>query len=107
MHNPFRSMLRAMLFSACRQQREHSSINMRVWQQHYKSVYRGTHQGEHQISRCSSVTSRRSVRLVLLIAWLSAFQHGFAEEYRAGTARAKITPTELGWLGGYGHRNRP
>ena len=24
-----------------------------------------------------------------------------------GRARAKITPEESGWLGGYGHRNRP
>lgn len=27
--------------------------------------------------------------------------------FRVGTARAKITPEENGWMGGYSHRNRP
>ena len=44
---------------------------------------------------------------LILIALLGAFRPGFSEEFRAGAAKAKITPEELGWLGGYGHRNRP
>jgi hypothetical protein len=31
----------------------------------------------------------------------------YSQEFRAGTAKVKITPDELGWLGGYGHRNKP
>jgi hypothetical protein len=45
--------------------------------------------------------------LTVVIVWLGLFQHAYAQEFQAGTARAKITPDELGWLGGYGHRNRP
>ena len=50
-----------------------------------------------------------TLALIVLIACLSctATQGGFAEAFRAGTARVKITPEQLGWLGGYGHRNRP
>jgi neutral ceramidase len=44
---------------------------------------------------------------IILIALLGVLQHGFSAEFRAGAAKAKITPEELGWLGGYGHRNRP
>jgi hypothetical protein len=55
----------------------------------------------------SSDTSPRRLALTVLIVWLGLFQHGYAQEFRAGTARAKITPEEPGWLGGYGHRNRP
>jgi hypothetical protein len=55
----------------------------------------------------SSATSRRRLTFLVLMAWLGLFQHGYAQEFRAGAARAKITPEELGWLGGYGHRNRP
>jgi len=44
---------------------------------------------------------------IILIALLGSFQLGFSQEFRAGAAKAKITPEELGWLGGYGHRNRP
>jgi hypothetical protein len=47
------------------------------------------------------------IALAVLFACLGSCQRGFAEEFRAGTARAKITPRALGWLGGYGHRNRP
>jgi neutral ceramidase len=50
---------------------------------------------------------RRGLALIVLIASLGSFQPGLAQEFRAGTAKAKITPEELGWLGGYGHRNRP
>jgi hypothetical protein len=55
----------------------------------------------------SSFSSRRPLALVILMAWLGLCQHGYSQEFRAGTARAKITPEESGWLGGYGHRNRP
>jgi neutral ceramidase len=55
----------------------------------------------------SSATSLRPLTFTVLIVWLGLFQHGYAQELRAGAARAKITPEELGWLGGYGHRNRP
>jgi hypothetical protein len=51
--------------------------------------------------------SRRRLTFTALFVWLAVFQTGAAQEFRAGTARAKITPQELGWLGGYGHRNRP
>jgi hypothetical protein len=44
---------------------------------------------------------------MVLLVWLGLFQLGHAQEFRAGTARAKITPEEVGWLGGYGHRSRP
>jgi hypothetical protein len=43
----------------------------------------------------------------LLAAWFIALQPASAQEFRAGTARAKIAPEERGWLGGYGHRNKP
>jgi hypothetical protein len=52
-------------------------------------------------------TLPRRLMFTALIVWLGLLQHGSAQEFRAGTARAKITPEELGWLGGYGHRNRP
>ena len=45
--------------------------------------------------------------LIVGIVWPGALEHGFSAEFRAGAAKAKITPEELGWLGGYGHRNRP
>ncbi len=53
--------------------------------------------------------SPRRFTFAVLIVWLGLFQHASAQDhdFRAGTARAKITPEELGWLGGYGHRNRP
>jgi hypothetical protein len=45
--------------------------------------------------------------LVAVISiWLCSFK-AHSQEFRAGVAKAKITPEELGWLGGYGHRNRP
>jgi hypothetical protein len=49
------------------------------------------------------------IALIVLVVCLCcpASQGGFAEAFRARTARVKITPEELGWLGGYGHRNRP
>ena len=50
---------------------------------------------------------QNGLQSLILIALLGAFQPGFSEEFRAGAAKAKITPEELGWLGGYGHRNRP
>ncbi|MFO0889507.1 MAG: neutral/alkaline non-lysosomal ceramidase N-terminal domain-containing protein [Isosphaeraceae bacterium] len=49
----------------------------------------------------------RRLALLVLCAWLGLVQDGSAQGFRAGTARAKITPEEPGWLGGYGHRNRP
>jgi len=49
----------------------------------------------------------RLIASIVLVTWLGAFQHGLSAEFRAGAAKAKITPEELGWLGGYGHRNRP
>ncbi|HEU0006362.1 MAG TPA: hypothetical protein VFS12_10270 [Terriglobia bacterium] len=52
-------------------------------------------------------TLGRVITLIVLIIWPGALQHGFSAEFRAGAAKAKITPEELGWLGGYGHRNRP
>jgi hypothetical protein len=45
--------------------------------------------------------------LIVLIVWPGMLQTGFSADFRAGAAKAKITPEELGWLGGYGHRNRP
>jgi hypothetical protein len=55
----------------------------------------------------SSDTLRRRLTFSVVAVWLGLFQHVYAQEFRAATARAKITPEELGWLGGYGHRNRP
>jgi neutral ceramidase len=49
----------------------------------------------------------RLLAFTVLIFWLGQVQHGYSQDFRVGTARAKITPEELGWLGGYGHRNRP
>src|SRR6516165_10348998 len=66
---------------------------------------RGLHHKPRDLD--SSDTSPRRLAFAVLIVWLSLFQHGYAQEFRAGTARANITPKELGWLGGYGHRNRP
>jgi hypothetical protein len=57
--------------------------------------------------RDSSDTSPRRLAFVVVLVWLALFQHGHAQEFRAGTARAKITPEQNGWLGGYGHRSRP
>jgi hypothetical protein len=57
--------------------------------------------------RDSSGTSPRRLTFNFLIIWLGLGQYGYAQEFRAGTARAKITPEEPGWQGGYGHRNRP
>src|SRR4051812_30576742 len=67
------------------------------------------HRGQHHRSTDahSTVKSWRQLALAVLIAWLCLFQSGNSQEFRAGTARAKITPEESGWLGGYGHRNRP
>jgi hypothetical protein len=67
-----------------------------------------SHLSKKQKLRCtdSSGSSSRRLALTFLIVWLGLFQHGYAQEFRAGTARAKITPEEPGWLGGYGHRNR-
>jgi hypothetical protein len=44
--------------------------------------------------------------LCLLLVW-AIFAPAYSQEFRAGTAKVNITPTELGWLGGYGHRNKP
>jgi neutral ceramidase len=44
--------------------------------------------------------------LLLFVLCFSALPAS-AVEFRAGAAKAKITPEELGWIGGYGHRNRP
>jgi hypothetical protein len=55
----------------------------------------------------SSETLLRRLTFTVLILCLGLFQQGYAQEFRAGTARAKVTPDELGWLGGYGHRTRP
>jgi hypothetical protein len=51
--------------------------------------------------------SRRLLLLAAVIGWLGLLPSADAQTFRAGTARAKISPEELGWLGGYGHRNRP
>ena len=52
------------------------------------------------------LTLVRRFGLVALVLLLGSFQ-AFSQEFRAGAAKAKITPEELGWIGGYGHRNRP
>jgi neutral ceramidase len=67
------------------------------------------HRGPHHMPTDVDppVQSRRYLAITFLIAWLGLFQDGYSQEFRAGTARAKITPEEYGWLGGYGHRNRP
>jgi hypothetical protein len=52
-----------------------------------------------------SLLRRLTLSVPFVLLTLSQYAH--AQEFRAGTARAKITPEELGWLGGYGHRNRP
>jgi hypothetical protein len=49
----------------------------------------------------------RGLTFIVLIVCLGVFGRGYAQEFNAGAARAKITPEEPGWLGGYGHRNRP
>jgi hypothetical protein len=67
--------------------------------------HRGLHHQPTDLD--TSRESRRRLAFTVLIVWLGLFQHGYAQEFRAGTARAKITPEEPGWLGGYGHRNRP
>ena len=66
---------------------------------------RGQHHKPTHVN--SSVKSRRQLALIFVIAWLGLFQHGNSQEFHVGMARAKITPQESGWLGGYGHRNRP
>src|SRR5688500_12209555 len=68
----------------------------------------GKEQRGPQISGVSVALSGK-VALIVLIVCLScpSSQGGFAEVLRAGTVRVKITPEQLGWLGGYGHRNRP
>ena len=50
---------------------------------------------------------RRTFGFVVLFFGIGGLGQGFPAEYRAGTARAKITPEKLGWLGGYGHRTKP
>lgn len=57
----------------------------------------------------ASLRLQRGILVMSLaaIACLGSRQHGLSQEFRAGAAKAKITPEELGWLGGYGHRNRP
>jgi hypothetical protein len=52
-------------------------------------------------------SSRRLLALALVLAYLILLPSAYSQEFRAGTGRAKITPEEAGWLGGYGHRNRP
>lgn len=49
----------------------------------------------------------RVLALIVLMVWPGMLEHGFSADFRAGAAKAMITPNELGWLGGYGHRNRP
>jgi hypothetical protein len=65
----------------------------------------------HQAQKPGGVTTvsalRRRIQFMVFLVWLGWFQRGFSQEFRAGAAKAKITPDELGWLGGYGHRNRP
>jgi neutral ceramidase len=67
--------------------------------------HRGQHHKPTDVN--SSVKSRRQLALIFVMAWLGLFQQGNSQEFRVGMARAKITPVESGWLGGYGHRNRP
>src|SRR4051812_31087189 len=49
----------------------------------------------------------RAIGSIVLVAWLASLATLPAQEFRAGAARARITPETLGWIGGYGHRNRP
>src|SRR5687768_3571170 len=57
----------------------------------------------------AALALKGKIVFIVLIVCLSCTvsQGGFAEVFRVGTARVKITPAELGWLGGYGHRNKP
>jgi hypothetical protein len=59
------------------------------------------------MSTGASVALRRGIGIIALLAGLGSFGRGFPAEYRAGTARAKVTPEKLGWVGGYGHRTKP
>ena len=70
-----------------------------------RTVLSDTPQADRDVN--SSVKSRRQLAIIFVIAWLGLVQNGNSQEFRVGTARAKITPEESGWLGGYGHRNRP
>jgi hypothetical protein len=65
--------------------------------------------GEVRVTSCAERRRllQTGLALFVLLGWPGSFQRGFSEEFRAGTGRAKITPGELVWLGGYGHRNRP
>jgi hypothetical protein len=45
--------------------------------------------------------------LVLLIAGCATADPQAAEPIRAGVAKVKITPTRMGWMTGYGNRNKP
>jgi hypothetical protein len=58
--------------------------------------------GSGSVRRCKMI-------LAFLIPLLAcpAFQQRGRMQYRAGTAIARITPEQPGWLGGYSHRNRP
>jgi hypothetical protein len=47
----------------------------------------------------------RSAHKLALLALLAC--PALAQDFRAGAAKEKITPAELGWIGGYGHRNKP
>ena len=49
----------------------------------------------------------RTIGFIVLLVGVGTLEQGFPAEYRAGTARAKITPEKLGWVGGYGHRTKP
>ncbi|HXK62378.1 MAG TPA: neutral/alkaline non-lysosomal ceramidase N-terminal domain-containing protein [Acidobacteriota bacterium] len=83
------------------------------------------------MARIDTMSSERSVRILVAAAkrvvfiflvgfvgllgqgspevcWAASMQGELASGvFRVGTARAKITPEENGWMGGYSHRNRP
>src|SRR5262249_35129776 len=67
-------------------------------------VERGGSRGAVSMAGCGCCRGlgflRLAVGLVVLIGVLSAGERGVCEEWRAGTGRAKITPAEMGWLGG-------
>ncbi|RPJ86104.1 MAG: hypothetical protein EHM18_07940, partial [Acidobacteria bacterium] len=45
---------------------------------------------------------------IVFVCFASTLIHpSLAEGLRVGAAKVKITPEEIGWLGGYGHRDRP
>ena len=51
---------------------------------------------------------RLRIALIFLASWLAGLPLGAAESiWKAGVAKAVITPTQPVWLAGYGGRDRP